>query len=55
MKVGDLVAFRGSIGLVMGKVKHKAARPSDVWVKWTNKHKPVWEHGLLLEVINASR
>tara|TARA_A100001011_G_C13956645_1_gene693493 strand:- start:1 stop:168 length:168 start_codon:yes stop_codon:yes gene_type:complete len=55
MNVGDLVRFRGSIGLVVGKVEKRAAHPSDVWVKWTNEDEPVWENGLLLKIINASR
>ena len=55
MKVGTLVRFRGSIGLVIGKVEKKAAHPSDVWVQWNDESAPVWESGLRLEVVNASR
>ena len=52
MQVGDLVTFRGSIGLVMGKVHRTAASPSDVWVLWSDGcGRPQWECGLLLEKI----
>ena len=55
LKVGTLVAFRGSIGLVMGACKKRWAKPADVWVMWTDESKPRIESGLLLEVLNASR
>ena len=55
MKIGDLVSYKGSIGLVIGVVEKSSAHPADVWVKWTDDPKPRWEHGVLLEVINASR
>ena len=55
MKAGTLVTFRGSVGLVLNKVKKPAAHPSDVWVKWNDEPEPVWENGLLLEVQNGSR
>ena len=56
LKVGTLVSWRGSVGLVMGPVlKGRAAGPSDVWVKWTDEPEPKWECGLRLEVLSASR
>ena len=52
MQVGDLVTFRGSIGLVMGKVGGKNVPPTDVWVLWSDGcGRPQWECGLLLEKI----
>jgi hypothetical protein len=55
IKVGTLVAFRGSVGLVMGACKKRWAKPADVWVMWTDEPKPKIESGLLLEVLSASR
>ena len=55
MQVGDLVSFRGSIGLVMGPCKKRWAKPADVWVMWTDECKPKIECGLRLEVLSASR
>ena len=55
MRAGDLVRWRGSVGLVMGPCKKRWAKPADVWVMWTDERKPKIECGLLLEVLNASR
>ena len=55
MKAGTLVAFRGSVGLVMGPCKRRWAKPADVWVMWTDEHKHKIECGLRLEVLNESR
>ena len=55
MKVGDLVRFRGSVGLVVGPCKKRWAKHADVWVMWTDERKPKIECGLRLEVLNASR
>ena len=55
MKTGTLVAFRGSVGLVMGACKKRWAKPADVWVMWTDEREPKIESGLLLEVISESR
>ena len=56
MRTGDLVKWRGSVGLVMGPVlKAGATGPDDVWVKWTDDPKPRWENARLLELVNASR
>ena len=54
LKVGDLVSWRGSVGLVMGACKKRWAAEDDVWVKWTNQAKPSIEAGRLLEKINVS-
>ncbi len=55
MKVGTLVTFRGSVGLVMGACKKRWAAVDDVWVMWTDETKPKIEAGRFLEVLNASR
>ena len=55
MQVGDLVKHKGSVGIVIGPCKKRWAKPADVWVMWTDEHKPKIESGLLLEVLNASR
>ncbi len=58
MQVGDLVGWKGDVGIVMGKVTNIGAKTGDVWVWWTKDNhnlKLKWEHGPLLEVISASR
>ena len=55
MTIGTLVAFRGSVGLVMGPCKKRWAAVDDVWVKWTDEPKAKIEAGRFLEVLNASR
>ena len=55
MKVGDLVKYKGSVGLVMGACKKRWAKPADVWVLWNNRHKPIVECSGFLEVMNESR
>ena len=56
MKVGDLVGWKGDIGIVTGKVMNIGAKTGDVWVLWSkNSLKRKWEHGPLLEVISESR
>ena len=55
MNVGDLVRFRGSVGIVIGPCKKRWAKPADVWIMWTDERVPKIESGLLLEVLNASR
>jgi len=55
LKVGTLVAFRGSVGLVMGPCKKRWAADDDVWVMWTDEPKPKIESSRFLEVLNASR
>ena len=55
MQIGDLVRYKGSVGIVIGPCTKRWARPADVWVLWTNKNKPKIEAGHLLELVNASR
>jgi len=55
MQVGDLVRYKGSVGIVTGPVRKRWAKPADVWVLWNNKRKPIAESGDFLELINASR
>ncbi len=55
IKAGSLVRYKGSVGLVIGRVKSGAAKKADVWVKWADDPKPRWEYGVLLEVLNESR
>lgn len=51
MKTGTLVTFRGSVGIVLGKVKKRGACPTDVWVKWADETDFKWENSMLLEVL----
>ena len=55
IKTGTLVAFRGSVGLVMGACKKRWAKDDDVWVMWNDEPKPKIESSRLLVVLNASR
>ncbi len=55
LKVGTLVSWRGSIGLVMGPCRKRWAKDDDVWVMWTDESKPKIESSRFLEVLNASR
>ena len=55
LQVGELVSFRGSVGLVVGKVEKRGACPTDVWVKWVDETKLKWENSMLLEVLSASQ
>jgi hypothetical protein len=59
LKTGTLVGYRldeeQKVGLVVGKVKNIGAKTGDVWVRWTGDLKLRWEHGPLLEVLNADR
>ena len=55
IKVGTLVRWRGSIGLVMGACKKRWAKDDDVYVKWTDESKLKIESSRFLEVLNASR
>ena len=56
MQAGDLVGWKGDVGIVMGKVKNAGAKTGDVWVWWAKDNlKLRWEHGPLLEVISESR
>ena len=55
LKAGTLVGWRGSVGIILGKVEKSGACPTDVWVKWTDETDLKWENGMLLEVLSASR
>tara|TARA_Y100000592_G_scaffold71215_1_gene110828 strand:- start:452 stop:631 length:180 start_codon:yes stop_codon:yes gene_type:complete len=55
LKAGTLVGWRGSVGIILGKVEKIGACPTDVWVKWTDETDLKWENGMLLEVLNESR
>ena len=55
MQVGDLVKYKGSVGIVIEPCKKRWADPADVWVLWTGDPKPKIENGDFMEVLNASR
>ena len=55
MKVGDLVKYKGSIGIVLGPCTKRWAKPADVWVLWPHKHRPMIESSDFMELVNASR
>jgi hypothetical protein len=55
VKVGDLVRYKGSIGIVIGPCTKRWAKPADVWVLWGGKCKPIIESGDFMELVNASR
>ena len=55
LKAGTLVGWRGSVGIILGKVEKSAAHPTDVWVKWTDETDLKWENGMLLEVLSECR
>jgi len=55
MKVGDLVRYKDSVGIVTGAVRKRWAKPADIWVLWNNNHKPMIESSDFLELLNASR
>jgi len=55
VQVGDLVIYKGSVGLVMGACKKRWADPADVWVLWAGDPKPKIENGDFMELVNASR
>ena len=55
MKVGDLVRYKGILGIVTAPCTKRWAKPADVWVLWSNKRKPIIESGDFMELVNASR
>lgn len=55
MQAGDLVKYKGSIGIVLGPCTKRWAKPADVWVFWSHKHRPVIESSDLMELVNESR
>ena len=55
MKVGDLVRYKGILGIVTAPCIKRWAKSGDVWVLWSNRHKPIVECSGFLEVMNESR
>jgi hypothetical protein len=55
MEVGDLVKYKGSVGIVIGPCTKRWAKSGDVYVLWSNRSKPIVECSGFLELINASR
>jgi len=55
VKVGDLVKYKGSIGIVLGSCTKRWAKDDDVWVLWHHKRKPIVESGGFMELVNESR
>lgn len=53
MKVGDLVKYKGSIGIVLRPCTKRWADPADVWVLWADDHKPKIENGDFMELVNV--
>jgi len=54
VQVGDLVRYKGSVGIVIGPCKKRWADPADVWVLWNGNRKPAIENGDFMELVNAS-
>ena len=55
MKVGDLVKYKGTLGIVTALCTKRWAKQADVWVLWSDKRKPMIESGDFMELVNASR
>ena len=55
MKVGDLVKYKGEIGIVLEPCFKTWAKEDDVWVLWHHSRKPKVESLKLLEVVSESR
>ena len=55
MKVGDLVKYKGEIGIVLEPCTKRWAKADDVWVLWHHKRKPVVESGEFMELANEGR
>jgi hypothetical protein len=55
VKVGDLVKYKGTLGIVIALCTKRWAKPGDVWVLWSNKRKPFVESGDFMELVNESR
>jgi hypothetical protein len=55
MKVGDLVKYKGVLGIVTAPCIKRWAKSGDVWVLWSNRRKPIVECGGFMELVNASR
>ena len=55
MKVGDLVKYKGTLGIVTAPCVKRWAKSGDVYVLWSNRSKPMIESGDFMELVNASR
>jgi hypothetical protein len=55
VKVGDLVKYKGTLGIVTALCIKRWARPGDVWVLWSNRRRVVVESRGYMELVNASR
>ena len=55
MKIGDLVKYKDSIGIVLGPCTKRWAKSGDVWVLWPHKQKPIVESSDFMEVISEER
>ena len=53
MKVGDLVKYKGSIGIVTALCTKRWAKPADVWVLWTNGATKI-ENGDFMELVTQA-
>jgi hypothetical protein len=54
MKVGDLVSYKGEIGIVLELCSKRWAKPDDVLVLWPDE-KVMVESGDFMELVNESR
>jgi hypothetical protein len=55
MKVGDLVKYKGILGIVTAPCIKRWAKSGDVWVLWSNRNKPIVECSGFMELVNESR
>ncbi len=55
MKVGDLVRYRGVLGVIVRRCTAKWAERGDVIVLWADELEPTLENGEFLEVVSESR
>ena len=55
MKVGDLVKYKGEIGIVLEPCSRRWAKPGDVWVLWPHKRNAIVESSDFMELVNESR
>jgi len=55
VKVGDLVRYRGVLGIIVRRSTAKWAERDDVYVLWADEVEPTLENGEFLEVVSESR
>jgi len=55
MQVGDLVKYKGILGIVTALCIKRWAKSGDVYVLWSNRSKPIVESSGFMELVNASR